>query len=154
MEVPGLRVEWELPAYTTATATPVLSHICNLHHSLQQHRSLTQWARPGIRPASSGIVCQVLNPLSHNGNSLSYFCLISSIWQKPFQCDPTLFHLFFWTKEQFQGEKSHKTGRISITRNLWSPPSAGLLAWPWNPSVSPWATCCLICLTISHFSAS
>ena len=46
MEVPRLGVETELylPAYTTATATPDPSHICNLHHSLQQ--------------------CQILNPLS------------------------------------------------------------------------------------------
>ena len=46
MEVPGLGVESEpqLPAYTTATATPDVSCICNLHRSLQQ--------------------CQNLNPLS------------------------------------------------------------------------------------------
>ena len=38
MEVPRLGVEWELQplAYTTATATPDLSLICNLHHSSQQ----------------------------------------------------------------------------------------------------------------------
>ena len=46
MEVPRLMVELELqlPAYTTATATPNLSHICDLGCSLQQ--------------------CQILNPLS------------------------------------------------------------------------------------------
>jgi len=45
MEDPRLGVESELqlPAYTTATATRGLSHICGLHHSSQQ--------------------CQVLNPL-------------------------------------------------------------------------------------------
>ena len=38
MEVPrlGVKSELQLPGYTTATATPDLSHICNLHHSLQQ----------------------------------------------------------------------------------------------------------------------
>ena len=37
-------------------------------------RSLSHWARPGIKPTSSWIPCQVLNPLSHNGNSLfAYF---------------------------------------------------------------------------------
>ena len=48
MEVPRLEVEPELrlPAYTTATATPDPSHICDLHHSSQQH--------------------QILNPLSEN----------------------------------------------------------------------------------------
>ena len=39
MEVPMLGVESELqlPAYTEATATPDPSHVCNLHHSSQQH---------------------------------------------------------------------------------------------------------------------
>ena len=42
MEIPRLRVESELqlPAYTIATATADLSHICNLPHSSQQHRIL------------------------------------------------------------------------------------------------------------------
>ena len=35
MEVPRLRIESELqlPTYTTATAMPDASHVCNLHHS-------------------------------------------------------------------------------------------------------------------------
>ena len=39
MEVPRLGVELELqrPAYTTATATQDLNHVCDLHHSSQQH---------------------------------------------------------------------------------------------------------------------
>ena len=42
MEVPGLSVELELQllAYATATATQDLSCICDLYHSLQQHRVL------------------------------------------------------------------------------------------------------------------
>ena len=38
MEVPRLEVEADLklPASTTATATPELSHISDLHHSSQQ----------------------------------------------------------------------------------------------------------------------
>ena len=32
-------------------------------------RSLTHWAKPGIEPAAFWRQCQVLNPLSHNGNS-------------------------------------------------------------------------------------
>ena len=44
MEVPRLGVEWELqlPAYATATATPDLSCICNLHHSSRQRRIFNQ----------------------------------------------------------------------------------------------------------------
>ena len=46
MEVPrlGVKLELQLLAYATATATPDTSCICDLHHSLQQ--------------------LQVLNPLS------------------------------------------------------------------------------------------
>ena len=45
MEVPrlGVQSELQLPAYTTATATPGPSRVCDLHHSSQ----------PGIKPAAS-----------------------------------------------------------------------------------------------------
>ena len=38
-EIPqvGVETELQLPAYTIATATWDLSHVCNLHHSSQQH---------------------------------------------------------------------------------------------------------------------
>ena len=40
----GVKLELQLPTHTTATATQDQSHVCDLHHSLQQ--------------------CQILNPLS------------------------------------------------------------------------------------------
>ena len=42
MEVPRLGVKLELQrlAYVTVTATPDLSHVCNLHHSSRQHQIL------------------------------------------------------------------------------------------------------------------
>ena len=42
MEVPRLGVESELqlPAYTTATATPDVSSVCKLHRNLWQHQIL------------------------------------------------------------------------------------------------------------------
>ena len=42
MQVPrlGVRLELQLPAYTTATATLDPSRICNLHHSSRQHQIL------------------------------------------------------------------------------------------------------------------
>ena len=50
MEVPRLGVESELqlPAYDTASATPNLSRVCDLHHSSQQ--------------------CQIINPLNEARN--------------------------------------------------------------------------------------
>ena len=46
MKVPrlGVKLELQLPAYTTAMAMPDPSNVCDLHHSSQQ--------------------CQILNPLS------------------------------------------------------------------------------------------
>ena len=43
MEIPrlGVKLELQLPAYTTATATSDLSLVCNLPHSSQQHRILS-----------------------------------------------------------------------------------------------------------------
>ena len=40
MEVPrlGVQSELQLPACATVMATQILSHVCNLHHSSQQHR--------------------------------------------------------------------------------------------------------------------
>ena len=42
MELPrlGVKSELQLPAYTTAIATPDLSHVCDLYHSSRQHRIL------------------------------------------------------------------------------------------------------------------
>ena len=39
MEFPrlGVKLELQLLAYTTATAMPDLSHVCDLHHSSWQH---------------------------------------------------------------------------------------------------------------------
>ena len=41
-EVPrlGVESELELPAYTTAMATPDPSRVCDLHHSSRQHQIL------------------------------------------------------------------------------------------------------------------
>ena len=36
----GVQSELQLPAYATAIATPEPSHVCNLHHSSQQHQIL------------------------------------------------------------------------------------------------------------------
>jgi len=42
MEISRLEVELELqlPAYTTPTVTPDPSHVCDLHHNLQQGQIL------------------------------------------------------------------------------------------------------------------
>ena len=67
MGVPRLRVESELqlPASTIATATamPDLSRICHLNYSTAHGNagSLTHWAKPGIKPASSWILVRLIS---------------------------------------------------------------------------------------------
>ena len=65
----GVQSEWQLQARPTAMATPDPSCICDLHHSLCQCWILNPRSEAGIEPASSWVLCQVLNLLTHNGNS-------------------------------------------------------------------------------------
>ena len=71
LEVPrlGTELELQLPAYSIAIATPDSSHICDLHCSSRQCQILNPLseARDGTRILTD--TSQVLNALSHNGNS-------------------------------------------------------------------------------------
>ena len=69
MEVPqpGVEAELQLPAYTTATATLDLSHICDLLGSLWQHRILNPLSEARDRTRIF-METFILNPLSHSKN--------------------------------------------------------------------------------------
>ena len=75
MEVPKLGVKSELQplAYATATAiaTPDLSRISDLHHSLWQHQTLNPLSRARGQTRILMDTSWVLNWLSHNRNSLN-----------------------------------------------------------------------------------
>ena len=60
-------------AYTIATATPDLSYICDLHHSLWQCQILNPVSKAGDWTQILMDTCQVLHLLSHNGNSQRFF---------------------------------------------------------------------------------
>ena len=47
MEVPrlGVQSELQLLAYTIATGTPNLSHVCDLHHSSWQHQIINRLSK-------------------------------------------------------------------------------------------------------------
>ena len=70
MEAPrlGAELELQLPAYTIATTTPDLSHIYNLHRSLQQHWILNLLSEVRDQTLILMDPSPVLNPLSHKGN--------------------------------------------------------------------------------------
>ena len=97
MEVPRLRVESELQllAYTTATATPDLSHICNLHHSSQQ--------------------CQILNPLD---DARYGTCVLMDASRLPVRYDgttiPSPYDLdeIYFAQSQARGRTEQRPGRI------------------------------------------
>ena len=67
-----VELELQLLAYTTATATPDPSWVCNLHHSSRQCWILNSRMGPGIEPESSWILGGLLL-LSHNRNSGKLF---------------------------------------------------------------------------------
>ena len=77
MEVPrlGIKAELLLLAYTTASATPDPSHICNLHRSLWQHWILNPLSEARDQTCILLDTSRILNPLSHNGNSAYFFFL-------------------------------------------------------------------------------
>ena len=79
VEVPRLGVESELQlrAYTTATATPDLSRVCNLHHSSQQ-----LWILNPLRKARDQ-TCILMGP--------SWICFCYSTMGTP----PAVFSPFF-----------------------------------------------------------
>ena len=84
MEIPrlGVKSELQLPvtATATATATPDLSHICDQHHSSQQHRILNPQSKgQGSNPRPYGYLLGLLL-LSHDGNSPN--CSISKTGPK------------------------------------------------------------------------
>ena len=72
MEVPRLGVEWELqlPGSTTATATPDLSHVCDLHHLSRQHQIPYPLMEARDRTHVLMDTSRVHNLLSHARNSL------------------------------------------------------------------------------------
>ena len=82
MEVPRLGVESELQllAYTTAAATQDLSCICDLHHSSWQRQILNPQNKARDGTCVLMDTSQVLNPLSHNRNSLhAIFPVVNTI---------------------------------------------------------------------------
>ena len=71
MDVPrlGVKLELQLPAYTTAAAMP------DPNRSLRQHRILNPLIKARDQTCILKDTSQVLNALSHNGNSHINFFL-------------------------------------------------------------------------------
>ena len=74
----GGESEQQLLAYATAMATPDLSRTWDVHHCLQQCQILIPLSKVRDRTRILMDTSWVLNPLSHNGNSISTIFHLSS----------------------------------------------------------------------------
>ena len=74
MEVPrlGVKSELQLLAYTTATATRDMSHICNLYHSSQQCWILNPLSKARDQTHNLMVASWIHQPLRHDRNSLGF----------------------------------------------------------------------------------
>ena len=70
MEIPRLGIESGLQLLAYAIATRIQAASVTYASAWSNPGFLTHWARLGIEPESSWTLCQVLNLLSHNGNTL------------------------------------------------------------------------------------
>ena len=92
MEVPrlGVKSELQLPAYTTATATPDLSCVRANTIAHVNAGSLTHWVRPGIEPAFSWIIVGFITHWATRGTpsgtsllaASCYLCLVTELEEK------------------------------------------------------------------------
>ena len=76
MEVSRLGVELELQLPATATATQDPSRICDLHHSSQHCWKLNPLGKARDQTRVLMDTIWVLNPLSHERNSLGFYVLM------------------------------------------------------------------------------
>ena len=70
---PGVKLELQLPAYATVTATQGQSHICNLHHSLWQRQILNQMSEARDQTHVLMDTSQILKPLQPQQDSRDPF---------------------------------------------------------------------------------
>ena len=131
MEVPrpGIKSELQLTAYTTAVAMLDPSCICTI--AWGNAGPSIHWARPGIKPASSQILCWILNLLNHSRNSERKFILTWNCRWEANQIQSST-----WTDRR--GRACLNKGRVETLRARtpcqgawWGPPVS-------NPSVIKW----------------
>ena len=81
---PGVESEWQLPDYTTATATWGPSCVCNLHHSSQQCWIINPLSEARDRTCILIDTSWVLNPLCHNRDSKCSIVINNRIYKFKF----------------------------------------------------------------------
>ena len=82
MEVPrpGVQSEQQLPGYTTATATPDLSRVCDLRHSLWQRWILNPASKAGDRTSNLMVPSWICFRCATPGTPVCFVFLGPNLW--------------------------------------------------------------------------
>ena len=92
MEVPRLGVKSKLQLRSTSQPWQCqIQTVSATYAAAHNTGSLTHWARSGMEPATSLTLCQVLNLLSHSGNSRNFPECCMSCMLYISQCLPDFF---------------------------------------------------------------
>ena len=94
MEVPRLRAESELrlPAYPAVTATPDLSHVCDLHPSSWQHRIFNPGSEVRDRTFDLMVPSRIHFRWPHDGSSKNTWFL-RRVWRYDYLVCDRIAHL-------------------------------------------------------------
>ena len=118
MEVPRLRVESELqlPAYTTATAMPDVSSICNLYHSSQQRRILNSLIEARNQTSNLMVPSQIRFCCTMTGTPESEITLKRSMEKnKSLETNPYMYaNLVYYNCEERRDYLISGSGKLAI----------------------------------------
>ena len=117
MEVPrlGVKLELQLPAYTTATAMWDPSHVCDLHRGSQQHHILNLLSEARDRTRILMDTRSGLFLLSHSGNSWMTACYQDNRIIFFFSC---LWELFCSQSFWFSSSQGYRRNHQKFTQLL------------------------------------
>ena len=119
MEVPrlGVRLEMQLPAYTTATAMPDPSRLCDLCHSSWQRQMLKPLSKARDRTCVLMDMSWVSNLLSHNRTFMT---------SVQFQPPLVLFTIACITLAREHQPTFHRGSKLALQASSVTFPGAGL----------------------------
>ena len=119
------QIELQLPAYTTATATPALSRIYGLHRNSKQRRVLNPLSEARDQTSILMDTSRILNPLSHNGksrnwqNERSLACSKENVEPHERKTGRLKLQELPWTKEPEANSRQVRTRTAGTTEHLF-----------------------------------
>ena len=129
----GVKLELQLSAYGTATATQIRAVLETYTTAHRNAKSLTHWGRPGIKPAFSWILVGFFTsePQWELPRLVCWFDIFLLFWQRPIFLQTFLLELLWWHPIEFLWLCFHRCFSQDI---FWFP------HWPFSFLVA----CCLV----------